>query len=232
MKTWNEKIAELNLTEQPLTKGLLFKTLGSSDGCYIDLQDNLEEAIQMAVVIDIIALTFVAGETDNLISYGSLSIPKDKVLAFVCGAHFFTKVISLLEKEGHTIDINSLAVSFGNRIFVPYDDEARLGLTEMGVKYWQLLLSEPPPQVVEWYKAFSFMVSMHYEQLVNDKLELHGLTDLDSKIREMSVSIINTDFTLAVNTYHPHQERRACTPTYIPIPPMRSHRMQPSNPVL
>lgn len=195
MKTWHERIKELNLINKPLTKALLSKTAADLDD--IERKYNiplnpydtgtLEEMIEMAVAADIFNLLFPSLMlTNELEVSGDVSFPKDRVLTFVCGIWFFTTVIPRLEEEGCFIDVNKLVSQLGSFLFMPYDDEKRLGLTKTGIHYWKALCAQPPPAIVEWHEAFSQMIFIHYEQLINDKIDL-GDFDLESNIGKMLI---------------------------------------------
>ena len=187
MKTWSERIVELNLEDKPLTRALLGKAAKDLDsierkyGCPLNLYDSLEEMIEVAVAADIFNLLFPSLKPTDP---EDISFSKDRMLTFVCGIWFFTTVIPRLEEEGYSIDINRLASQLGSFLFMSYDEENKTGLIKTGIQYWKKLGSQPSPTLVEWHKAFSQMIFIHYERLANDKIDL-GDFDLDSNISKM-----------------------------------------------
>ncbi len=202
MKTWNEKVGELDLAGKPLTRALLGKAATDLDnmerkyGFQLNPYGTLEEMIEMAIAADIFNLLFPSLMlTDGFDISGGDPFPRDRVLTFICGIWFFTSVIPRLEEEGYPVDINRLAEQLGSFLFIPYDEEKRLGLIKIGIQYWKELGSQSPPALVEWHKTFSQMIFIHYERLINDEIDL-GDFDLDSNIGKMFKVFLSPTFSL------------------------------------
>ncbi len=205
MKTWNERVAEFDLGVKPLTRALLGKAAAHLDNMEREYGfpqascDTIEEMIKTAVAADIFRLLYPSLMTaDRLDASGSGTFPRNRVLTFVCGIWFFTAVIPRLEEEGYPMDINRLASHLGSFLFMPYGEENIPGLIKIGIQYWKELGSQSPPALVEWHKAFSQMIFIHYEQLANDKVDL-GDFDLDSNIGKMLGVFLSPGFTLPLS---------------------------------
>ncbi len=192
MKTWNEKIREMDLADKPLIRALLAKAAADLDemenkyGFQLNPFETLQEIIEIAVAADIFNLLFPSLMLmDGFdMSGGGDVFPKERVLTFVCGLWFLTAVIPRLEEEGFPVDMNKLAAQLGSFLFMPYDEEKKLGLIKIGIHYWKELGSKSPQALVEWHKSFSQMIFIHYEVLTNNQIDL-GDFDIDSNIGKM-----------------------------------------------
>ena len=191
MKTWNEKIGEMDLAGKPLIRALLANAATDLDkmehkyGFQLSPYETLEEMIEMAIAADIFNLLFPSlMMMDGFDMSGGDSFPKDRVLTFVCGLWFLSAAIPRLEEEGFPVDLNRLAAQLGSFFFMPYDEEKKLGLIKIGINYWKELGSKSPPALIEWHKSFSQMIFIHYEVLTNEHIDL-GDFDLDSNIGKM-----------------------------------------------
>lgn len=202
MITWNEKVGALNLTGKPLTGALLRKApvdldrLQHNYGFALNPGNTTEEMIEMAVVADVLGLLFpsLTAAEKKLEGPGASSFPRDRVLAFVCCIWFFTEVIPRVEAEGYPLDMNNLTRQTGAFLFNPYGDENVPGLIKIGIQYCKELGSQSPEAVIEWNKAFSQMVFIHYEKLTND-IDL-GDFDLDATIGKMLTVFLSLTFAL------------------------------------
>lgn len=201
MKTWNEKAAEFDVAGRPLTKALLDKAAvdlnAMGEACVLALGpcEGLDEMVARAVSADISAL-LLPSLMDRLNASGEdLPFPRDRVLAFVCGIWFLTAAVPRLMDEGTTLDMHDLARELGRFFFMPYDDENREGLVKIGIQYWKELRAEPPAPVIEWDRAFSQMVFIHYEQMTNRTIDL-GDFDLTGAIGKMLTVFLSSAFTL------------------------------------
>lgn len=205
MKTWNEAVGELDPEVRPLTRALLCKAATDLDcmehkyGFPPTPYDTIEEMIEIAVAADIFSLLYPSlMAADTLDASGAGTFPRDRILTFVCGIWFFTTVIPRLEEEGCPMDINRLASHLGSFLFMPYGEENIPGLIKIGIQYWKELGAQSPPALVEWHRAFSQMIFIHYEQFANDKVDL-GDFDLDSNIGKMLGVFLCAGFTLPVS---------------------------------
>jgi len=202
MITWDEKISKLDLRGKPLTGALLRKApvdldrLQHNYGFALNPGNTAEEMIEMAVVADVLGLLFpsLTAAEKKLEGPGASSFPRDRVLAFVCCIWFFTAVIPRVEAEGYPLDMNNLTRQTGTFLFNPYGDENVPGLIKIGIQYCKELGSQSPEAVIEWNKAFSQMVFIHYEKLTND-IDL-GDFDLDATIGKMLTVFLSLTFAL------------------------------------
>lgn len=201
MKTWNEKVAEFDIADKPLTKALLDKagadlsSMGKACVLALGPCEGFDEMLVRAVSADISAL-LLPSLMDRLNTSGEdLPFPRDRVLAFVCGFWFLTGAVPRLTEEGTSVVMNDLARELGRFFFMPYDEENRDGLVKIGIQYWKELQEQPPVPVIEWDQAFSQMVFIHYEQMTNSTIDL-GDFDLNGSIGKMLTVFLSSAFTL------------------------------------
>ncbi len=201
MKTWNEKVAEFDGAGKPLTKALLDKAAADlsamGEACVLALGpcEGLDEMVARAVSADISSL-LLPSLMDRLNASGEdLPFPRDRVLTFVCGIWFLTAVVPRFKDEGVAVDMHELARELGRFFFMPYDEENREGLVKIGIQYWKELAERPPAPVIEWDRAFSQMVFIHYEQMTNRNIDL-GDFDLAGSIGKMLTVFLSSAFTL------------------------------------
>ncbi len=201
MKTWNEKIAEFDVAGKPLTKALLDKAGADleamGEACVLALGpcEGLDEMLTRAVSADISTLLLPSLMERLNASGEDLPFPRDRVLTFVCGIWFMTAALPRLKDEGTSLDMHDLARELGRFFFMPYDEENREGLVKIGIQYWKELRAEPPASVIEWDRAFSQMVFIHYEQMTNRNIDL-GDFDLTGSIGKMLTVFLSSAFTL------------------------------------
>ncbi|MHB8111575.1 MAG: hypothetical protein ACYDHW_16250, partial [Syntrophorhabdaceae bacterium] len=78
-------------------------------------------------------------------------------------------------------------------------EENTAGLIKIGVQYWKELGTMAPPSVIEWHRAFSQMIFIHYETLVNRSIDLGDL-DLGATIGKMTKVFLSMSLTLPEDT--------------------------------
>jgi len=200
MRTWSERVEKLDIADKPLTRALLNKAatdlsvMESVHGLSVEPCDALMDMIGVAVAADIFVLLFpsLAKGPDALVES---PFPRDRVLTFVAGLWFLGAVVPRLREEGCPVDINNLTRQVGVFLFMDYDEMNREGLVKIGVQYWKELSSQPPASVVEWDRAFSQMVFIHYEEMSNDQIDL-GDFDLNASIGKMLTVFLSFAFAL------------------------------------
>lgn len=201
MRDGKDRVGHYDLSGKPLTRALVarapqnIEAIERGFGFTLDAGDSLEDALDTAIVADVLCLLLPPLMALNDPDKANGTFPKDRLLTFVCAIWFFTTVIPRLEEEGNAMDISRMSDKIGATLFAPYGDENAAGLAKIGIQYWKELGTHAPSSVVEWHRSFAQMIFIHYELMINTGIDI-AVDELDTTIGKMLTVFLSMNFSL------------------------------------